>query len=110
MVGKATKKPWHKSELLGHMDEEQEAQVDFVAVKASSCVQSCEVDHSMDTKETDSVRSDHWPITFSISTETRAQRCGLAVSARVGKMRWRRSGAGTDLQRFLRTGETWREP
>ena len=75
MVGEATKKPWHKSELLGHMDEEWHTQVDFIAVKAvSSCVQSCEVDHSMDTLRTDSVRSDHWPITCSFSTETRAQR------------------------------------
>ena len=73
MIGEATKKPWHKSELLGHIDEEWDAQVDFIAVKASSCVQSCEVDHSMDTLGTDTVRSDHWPITCSISTETRAQ-------------------------------------
>ena len=51
MVGE---KPWHKSELLG--------------------VQSCEVDHSVDTMGTDTVRNDHWPITCSISIKTRAQR------------------------------------
>ena len=66
--------PWHKSELLGLMDEERDTQVDLMTVKASSCVQSCEVDHSMDTWGADSVRSDHWPITCSTSTETRAQR------------------------------------
>ena len=74
MIGEATKKPWHKSELLGHIDEERDIQVDFIAVKASSCVQSCEVNHSMDTMGTDTVRSDHWPIKCSIPTENRAQR------------------------------------
>ena len=38
MVGEATKKPWHKSEILGHTDEDSDTQVDFVAVNASSCV------------------------------------------------------------------------
>ena len=74
VVGEATKKPWNKSELTGHTDEDNDTQVDFVAVKASSCVPSCEVDHIRDTWGTDSVRSDHWPITCSISTETIAQR------------------------------------
>ena len=70
MIGKATKKPWDKSENLGHVDEERDTQIDFVAVKASSRVQSFEVDHSRDTLGTDTIRSDHWPITCSISTET----------------------------------------
>ena len=61
MIGEATKKPWHKSELFGHIDEERDTQIDFVAVKASSRVQG-------------SVRSDDWPITCSISTETCNQR------------------------------------
>ena len=74
MIGKATKKPRDKSELLGHIDEERDTQIDFVAVKASSRVQSCEVDHTMDTLGTDTIRSDHWPITCSISTETSNQR------------------------------------
>ena len=58
MVGEATKKPWHKREILGHTDEDNDTQVDFVALKALSCVQSCEVDHTVDTY--------HWPITCSI--------------------------------------------
>ena len=66
--------PWHMSELLGHMDEEHDTQVGFVAVKASSCVQGCGVDHRMDTWSTDTVRSDHWPVTCSISTEARTPR------------------------------------
>ena len=74
MAGEATKKPWHKSELLGHTDEEGDTQIDFAAVEASSCVQSCEVFHRMDAWRADTVRSDHWPITCCISTETRAQR------------------------------------
>ena len=37
MIGEATKKPWHKSDLLGHTDEDSDTQV--VAVKPSSCVQ-----------------------------------------------------------------------
>ena len=73
-ISEATKKPWHKSELLGHIDEERDTQIDFVAVKASSRVQSFEVDHSMDTLGTDTIRSDHWPITCSISTEVCNQR------------------------------------
>ena len=48
MVGEATKQPWHKSELLAH-DEERDTRVNFVAVRATSCVQRCEVDHSVDT-------------------------------------------------------------
>ena len=34
MIGEATEKPWHKSELLGHIDGERDTQVDFIAVKA----------------------------------------------------------------------------
>ena len=64
----ATKKSY-KSHLFEHVDEERDTQIDFVAVRASSRVQSCEVDHSMDTLGMDTIRSDHWPITCSISTE-----------------------------------------
>ena len=38
MVGEGTKTHCHKSERLGHMDEERDTQVDFVAVRATSCV------------------------------------------------------------------------
>ena len=31
MIGEATKKPGHKSELVGHIDEERDTQVDFIA-------------------------------------------------------------------------------
>ena len=72
MIGEATKKPWHKSDLLGHTDEDSDTQV--VAVKPSSCVQSCEVDHSMDTWAQTLFAAIISLFTCSISTETRAQR------------------------------------
>ena len=69
MIGEATKKPWHKSDFLEHVDEDRDTQIDFVAVRATSRVQSCEVDHSLDTLGIDTIRGDHWPLTCSISSE-----------------------------------------
>ena len=68
-IGEATKKPWHKCDFLEHVDEDRDTQIDFVAVRATSRVQSCEVDHSLDTLGIDTIRSDHWPLTSSISSE-----------------------------------------
>ena len=42
---KRKKQPWHKSELLRHVDEEQDTQADVVEVRATSCVHHCKVDH-----------------------------------------------------------------
>ena len=60
-IGEATKKPWHKCDFLEHVDEDRDTQIDFVAVRATSCVQSCEVDHSLDTLGIDTIGSDHCP-------------------------------------------------
>ena len=88
MVGEATKKPWHKSELLGHTDEDSDTHIDFVAVKAS-CVQRCSVDRSMDTWGTDSVRLVNHLQHLHRHTRSASSKhpmCfGLAPSARVGK-------------------------
>ena len=69
MIGEATKKPWHKCDFLEHVDEDRDTQIDFVAVRATTRVQSCEIDHSLDTLGIDTIRSDHWPLTCSISAE-----------------------------------------
>ena len=55
-MGDATKKPWQKNEFCGHVDEEQDTQLDVVAVSATSCVQDCDVDHRMDTWSKNTVR------------------------------------------------------
>ena len=73
MIGEATKKPWRKCDLFEHVDEDRDTQIDFVAVRATSRVQSCEVDHSLDTLGIDTIRSDHWPLTCSISSEVSKQ-------------------------------------
>ena len=68
-IGEATKKPWHKCDPFEHVDEDRDTQIYFVAVRATSRVQSCKVDHSMDTLGIDTIRSDHWHLTCSFSSE-----------------------------------------
>ena len=115
MVGEVTKKPWHKSELLGDTDEDSDTQVDFVAVKASSsCVQSCEVDHTMDSwvqilfaAITGQSLAACPPKPASSVVQTALRVLWNGAQRRCGEMRWNRSQTGPDQQRYLKNGETW---
>ena len=89
MVGESTKKPWHKSDFLGHMDKEREHASRFhdsesVIMRAVTCSIFTEPPRPA-------------------SSKPHSMCCGLARE----KLRWRRSWTVTDLQKFLRNGETW---
>ena len=76
-------------------------------MRATSCVQNCEVDHSTNTWSTDTVPSDQWFLALSISTGTRAQRRPRThFMCRSGKMKRKKSGIG-DRRRSSRYGGTW---
>ena len=114
MIGEDTKKPWHKSELLGHGRGTGHTSRFY----CSECV------IILRAKLCGRPQCGHWVYRFcsqrSLANHLQhfhRSRCPasskphpiflcIGAQRQSGELRWRRSGIGPNLQKFLRIGET----